>query len=239
MAQGAAFLFEQDFSDPTPEVEEEVEPTFTLAEYEAGQAAARADGDAAGFDRGQQDAQAAANAALAAKLEAVATACNTLITQLPLDREQAVSDAFDLALTSARALADGLITAEPAAEIEALLRDCLGPLRKTPHLVIRLAPEGEDALTQSLKTLLRERGFEGRVMLFPDPEIAAGDCRIEWADGAIARERAEIDRRIAQRVDAYLAGRGAPERASKQQPETASQPEAPQPEAPQPDGAAA
>jgi flagellar assembly protein FliH len=44
-----------------------------------------------------------------------------------------------------------------------------------------------------VKRLARERGYEGRLVVLGDPDMAAGDARIEWADGGIVRERARIE----------------------------------------------
>jgi flagellar assembly protein FliH len=39
-------------------------------------------------------------------------------------------------------------------------------------------------------------------------EIAPGDCRIEWADGGIVRERAATEAAIGEAVARYIAARG-------------------------------
>jgi len=31
--------------------------------------------------------------------------------------------------------------------------------------------------------LAKQSGFEGRLVILAEPEIDAGDCKIEWADG--------------------------------------------------------
>ncbi len=45
----------------------------------------------------------------------------------------------------------------------------------------------------------RSRGFEGRLVVLAEPEIALGDCRIEWADGGVVRDAAKTDARHRQR----------------------------------------
>jgi flagellar assembly protein FliH len=41
-------------------------------------------------------------------------------------------------------------------------------------------------------------------VLLPEPGLAADDCRIEWADGGVTRERAAIEARINEAVARYL-----------------------------------
>jgi flagellar assembly protein FliH len=53
--------------------------------------------------------------------------------------------------------------------------------------------------------LARERGFEGRVIVLGEPDIALGDARLEWADGGLVRERRATEAALAQ----TLGGSGA------------------------------
>jgi flagellar assembly protein FliH len=54
--------------------------------------------------------------------------------------------------------------------------------------------------------LAERAGFAGRLVVLGEDGIAAGDCRIEWADGGIVRDRekalaaieAAIERRFAK-----------------------------------------
>ena len=43
--------------------------------------------------------------------------------------------------------------------------------------------------------------------MLAEPDIAPGDCRIEWADGGIKRERAATEAAIEEAVARYIAGR--------------------------------
>ena len=52
--------------------------------------------------------------------------------------------------------------------------------------------------------LAEARGYAGRLVLLPEPGLAPDDCRIEWADGGITRERAAIEARINEAVARYL-----------------------------------
>ena len=58
-----------------------------------------------------------------------------------------------------------------------------------------------------LDDIARSRGFAGRVVVVAEPEIATGDCRIEWADGGVVRDTAKTDRAIAEAIGRYLGAR--------------------------------
>ena len=58
-----------------------------------------------------------------------------------------------------------------------------------------------------MKQLARQSGFQGRLIVLAEPDIEAGDCKIEWADGGVVRERAAIDAKISELVESYVASR--------------------------------
>ena len=51
------------------------------------------------------------------------------------------------------------------------------------------------------------RSFEGRLVVLAEPDIALGDCRIEWADGGINRDSAAADAAIGAAVAGYIGAR--------------------------------
>ena len=76
-----------------------------------------------------------------------------------------------------------------------------------PHVVVRIAePIYEQARTR-LEEIARMQGFEGRLVILAEPGMALGDCRIEWADGGLTRERAATEAAIGEAVARYVAAR--------------------------------
>ena len=106
-----------------------------------------------------------------------------------------------------RKLANGLIAREPFAEVAALADQCFRELLAAPHLVVRVNGELYGAAKEKLDELSRARGFEGRLVVMAEADIALGDCRIEWADGGLKRDRAATEAAIAEAVGRYIASR--------------------------------
>ena len=84
---------------------------------------------------------------------------------------------------------------QPTAEIEALVAECLRSSRgcRTWSSAVN------DALADRARAARQarpRRGFAGRLVVIGDPDIALGDCRIEWADGGLIRDRATIEAAI-------------------------------------------
>jgi flagellar assembly protein FliH len=100
-----------------------------------------------------------------------------------------------------------LIAQEPLAEISALARDCFRQIVSAPHVVVRVNDALYAATREKLDDILHTSGFEGRLVVLAEPDIAAGDCRIEWADGGLTRDRAAAEAAITEAVNRYVAAR--------------------------------
>ncbi len=221
MAAPARFLFDTDFGKPEPAVAaapvEPPRPTIDLDQHlaelvqveERARAEGYAEGREEGFASGRLDAEARAAERLADAASALVGTARTLLSTLDAERLAAETRAVELAVVAARRLATHLIDREPLAEIRALLRECLGPLRKSPHLVVRLDTRDAAALEPEVKRIARETGFDGRIVILGEDDVGRGDCRIEWADGGILRDgdalAAEIDATVARWIEARRA----------------------------------
>src|SRR6185436_1085248 len=106
-----------------------------------------------------------------------------------------------------RKLAPELIAAEPFSEIAALAASCFHHLIAAPHVVVRLAEAIYETAQPQLEQIARLHGFEGRLVVLAEPGMALGDCRIEWADGGLSRDRASTEAVIGEAVSRYVAAR--------------------------------
>ena len=113
----------------------------------------------------------------------------------------------DVAVAVARKLCAELVAREPLGEITALVSDCFSHLVSTPHLVVRINTQLYEVTREKIERLATQSGFEGRLVILAEPEIATGDCRIEWADGGVVLERSAIEAKINELVGRYMASR--------------------------------
>ncbi len=230
MAAPARFLFDLDFSrpEPPPAPVEQARPRIDLDQHlaemvaleERVRAEAFEEGRQEGFVAGRTDAEARAAERLADEAAALADAARALLGALDADRLAIERAAVELALAAARRLAGTLVEREPLAEIRALLADCLGPLRKAPHLVVRLAATDADALKPHVDRIARETGFEGRIVILGEDEVRRGDCRIEWADGGILRDTSHLDGEIDAAIERWFQARAAEDRRARHDDDT-------------------
>jgi flagellar assembly protein FliH len=200
MTATAKFLFDQDFGSGG-------KPMISLADHNTKVAQIEQIAYRNGFAAAQAQAAAEAERSLAAMLNTAATRFDGLRRDLATLETRLEAEAVDVALAVALKLAPTLIAREPLAELSALTSDCFRHLVGAPHLVVRVSETLYEPARDALAGIAHDRGFEGRLVVLADPDIAPGDCRIEWADGGIVRDRKATDTAIAELIGRYLGGR--------------------------------
>jgi flagellar assembly protein FliH len=76
-----------------------------------------------------------------------------------------------------------------------------------PHIVVRVNEGLYAAAREKIEDIARAHAFGGRLVALGEPDIAAGDCRIEWADGGVRRDAGATDRAIGEAVARYISAR--------------------------------
>ncbi len=181
------------------------EPTFSAAEIEA----AREAGFAAGRSAALAEAAQSTEARTAGTLSALAGDLEAMLAA----RQRYAEDAQRVALEALRAV---LAKAVPALcrkaaliEIEAMAAQCLREAFDEPRLVLRVADGMFEALQDRLAALTETAGFAGKVVLLADETLAAGDARVEWAEGGAERNAQrlihDIDGALARALDSIPA----------------------------------
>jgi flagellar assembly protein FliH len=204
MAAPAKFLFDTDFAAPDKAREKPATPA-EIAQKVA-QAEARAYRD--GYDAAQREAKAESDRRAALALEEIGVAIKGIVSRFAGIETRMETEAVDVAVAVARKLCNDLIAAEPLGEITGLVRECFSHLVSTPHLVVRIHESLYDGARERIEQMAKRSGFEGRLVILAEPEIAKGDCRIEWADGGVVLERAAIEAKVNELVGRYMASRG-------------------------------
>jgi flagellar assembly protein FliH len=204
MAAPAKFLFDMDFSAPDKTRERPATPSEIAQKIASAEARAYRDG----YDTAQREAKAESDRRTALALEEIAVGIQGIATRFSGIEIRMETEAVDVAVAVARKLCSELISAEPLGEITGLVSDCFSHLVSTPHLVVRINETLYEAAHERIERLAKQSGFAGRLVILAEPEIATGDCRIEWADGGVVLERAAIEAKINELVGRYMASRG-------------------------------
>ncbi|KQP24705.1 flagellar assembly protein FliH [Methylobacterium sp. Leaf102] len=179
------FLFDTDFR-PRPASVASPKDDAALAE-------AVADAYARGVQEGRAQAEMQAQGRMADALTRLGLAAAGLLGQADARDAEREAQAMDFAVALARRIAGEALDTQPLAAIGDAARSALQHLRGVPHLVVRVHESLVDEAEALVKRLARERGFEGRLVVLGEPDLAPGDARMEWADGGVVRDRARIE----------------------------------------------
>ncbi len=202
MSAQPKFLFDMDFGTGADK-----RPAMTLADHEAKCAEREAQAYRNGVAAAEAQAHAHAQQLIAVALGMIGEGVDRLGRSLHSVEARMESEAIEVAVAVAGKLAPELIAREPFAEIAALATDCFQHLVSKPHVVLRLNDAAYAAAKEQLEEIARARGFEGRLVVLAEPDIRPGDCRIEWADGGVTRDRAHTETAIGEIVARYMAAR--------------------------------
>jgi flagellar assembly protein FliH len=195
MSGAQRFTFDREFGRDGTRSKKAVPLKHTLSQDELQAIKAEA------FAEGTKAAEAEAAKQAAARLDAL---CNGLDEAMRPARAEAIK----LAYLIARKLAQTLVEARPQAEIEALIGQCLEDQRSEPNIVIRVQDRVLDAVKAEAAKLSKERSFTGRVLVIGEPQIAAGDCTIEWANGGLERDFKKQLSAVDEIIRTYLHAEG-------------------------------
>ena len=147
---------------------------------------------AAAVAEGLSDGQVRAAQGLTAQVETLAAAVTQALNASHAEIEIVRAEAAALAFAAAKKLAHAALAALPAADVEDALRQAMHQAIGEPRLTLRANPLVAEALAARLEEIAHQEGYEGRIILSPDPAIAGADCRIEWRGGGSERSEAAI-----------------------------------------------
>ena len=202
MKPSAKFMFDEDFAGGE-------KPTITLVEHERRSKDAESVAHRKGFDAGLAQAKTEDTARIAHAMTRIADQLERLDRALVAIETRLETEAVQVAVAVASKLAPELIAREPFAEMSALATESFRQLVTTPQIVVHTAADIHDTAKAKLEDIARSRGYEGRLSVQSDASMAQGDCRIEWTDGGVIRDRAATLAAIDDMVGRYVAARNA------------------------------
>lgn len=106
----------------------------------------------------------------------------------------------EIVLAIARKILPDLTSRYGVQEIQALIAEVMTDMIHEPRLVVRVHETQFDAVNTKINEISIQQAYTGKVVLLADPTIAAGDCRIEWADGGVERNVQSTWQNIEQRI---------------------------------------
>jgi flagellar assembly protein FliH len=172
---------------------------------------------AEGFARGRAEAVGAEEARRQAErlrqgaLEDIAAQLRAVLRQSDASAQIAVTEAVLVASAIIRKMMPRLWRDGGAREIEETVGAFLGERLEEPMLTVRVAPALHGELLPALQTVARDCGAEDRLRVLADEGVPPGDCRIEWRDGGLLRDRLAMTRAMDEVIERSLGAAALPE----------------------------
>jgi flagellar assembly protein FliH len=202
MGAPAKYLFDVDFAAGTGG--KQAGSTISLAEHALKLAEAQTAAHRQGYADAQADAKIEYDRCMAGAMDRIAANLAEANRALKSIETRLECEAVEVAVAVARKLAPALIAREPFAEISALASSCFRELVSAPHIAVRVNDALYASAREKLEDIVRANNFQGRLVVLAEPDIAIGDCRIEWADGGVNRDNAVADAAIDAAVTSYI-----------------------------------
>lgn len=207
MAEPAKYMFDRSFGPSSNKPLESPTERKMKADFERRIAEARQGALTEGRTEGERAARATIEAETSRTLTAVLAQVKEMQAVMNSEFDAIHAHAVKVAVTVAERLSYEFLRREPLSEIETLVSDCLGHLSQTPNMVVRLNDAVAEEARQRLEEIAVAQSFSGQLTVIGDARIAAGDCRLEWAEGGITRDfQATLDS-IQKAIDRHMAAR--------------------------------
>ena len=181
---------EADFEEivpPGPEVktftEEEVAEKIKIAEQDA-------------YERGFKTAQEGIENTTAALLENINNRLMTLIAASAQAEENAEQEAFALARAVVEKLVPSLTEENAAGIVKKFIGENFNNFKNEAKLSFYIHPDIISYAQETIAKLANSYDFEGKIALHKDASLGKADCRIEWENGGVERNSAELGKKI-------------------------------------------
>ena len=195
-------------SEPAPEEqekqekqEEEISPGYSKKELESVCQESFGNGLSQGMKEGRAAALQSIESQINQAMTAITQALPTLFESLSQERNKLLDDTHFLILTILKKLLPTLEQSRAQAEVERIVAEAILRLPNEPRIAIRIHPDLCKAMNPVLDSLTRQAGFEGKLIVLPDPEKAPSDVTVEWADGGAERNLSDIQEKIFELIN--------------------------------------
>lgn len=177
----------EEFAVSEPEVK-------TYSEEEMSEKIKAAEQDA--YERGFKTAQESIDSTVASLLENINNKLMTMVADSSNLTCELQQQSFELAQAVMTKLVPTL-TEENAVEIvKGFISENFNNFKKEAKLSFYIHPDIISYVQETIAKLANSYDFEGKIALHKDPTLKTADCRIEWENGGIERNTAELSGRI-------------------------------------------
>lgn len=161
----------------------------------------RTEAESAGYARGLSDAKKSIEQVTHALVEKMVHDIDLLIAQEESRNRDSQKIAASVAVATLKKTWPQLLEKYGYTKVEDAIRHALELNSQETRIVIRVHDSMLDTVVSRLPKLKEHEAFAGKVIVLADDAVAAGDCKVEWADGGLE----VLGRSIMQNLDEALA----------------------------------
>ena len=182
--------------EPEPMVEEaEPEPEIiTFTEEEVAEKVKNAEQEA--FEKGYKAAQESIEQNTKELLETINTKLIAIIANSNKAEEKAEHEVFTLAKAVVDKLVPGLNDEYATEIVNKFIKDNFNSFKNESKLSFYIHPDIISYVQETIAKLANSYDFEGKISLHKDAGLGKADCRIEWENGGVERNSAELSERV-------------------------------------------
>jgi flagellar assembly protein FliH len=160
---------------------------------------------AAAYERGKTDALAQAERDAAKAVQTLADAAGAIIARLDAESASMREEAARLAAAAARKIAGAALDQFAPEHAQAAIEAAMDALRHQPRLLVKLSAAAAEAIRPRLEQMTEAHAYGGAILIRADANMKAGAVTIDWTDGLISIDPADIAARVDALIDAALA----------------------------------
>ncbi len=175
-------------------------PVFTEDDVNA----ARTEAFAQGKEEGIAETRDSLEARLAETVDTLLSHFSGVVDAQVRASEQMHKDAVSLTAAFMRKLFPYTVKDRGIDEIAAMTEMAVGHLVDEPRIVVRVSETLTEPLKERLQPLIAGRKTEDSIIVSGDPDLALGDCSLEWSDGAAERNQEKLWAELDQIIEKYL-----------------------------------
>jgi len=109
---------------------------------------------------------------------------------------KALNDAINLAVKVARKIAGDALKENPQAAIEAMIKKSIGFIVNEPQLIVVVNDKMAAEMEERINKIVKSKGFEGKILVRGNADLAEGDCILEWESGSARLESSELWKKV-------------------------------------------
>ncbi len=158
------------------------------------------------YERGKQDAIAHAERQAAAAVQALADTAAAVLKRLDDESRAMRAEAALVALAAARKIAGAALDAHGAERCAAAIEAAMDALRHQPRLLVKLSAATAEHVRPRIQDMCERHAYAGAVLVRADTAMGAGEIAIDWSDGVLSLNPADIEARVQALAHAALEG---------------------------------